>query len=138
MHEAPSRASYEIKESDILTAVSGISTGTKMHATAYVTKEFDGSICTNGLRVLRTKTIDPFYLFAFCKSNLFLNQVFRHRTGAAIPAISDNDLAKILIPIPGLEKKLIVENEIKEFHKFKKLSKTHLERAIESINELQQ
>lgn len=51
--ELPSRASYELKTGDIITAVAGNSIGTPKHATAYVTKEFNGAICSNGFRVLR-------------------------------------------------------------------------------------
>lgn len=38
VHELPSRASYEVRENDILTAVAGNSIGTHKHATALATK----------------------------------------------------------------------------------------------------
>lgn len=100
VHEAPSRASYEIEEGDIITAVAGNSVGTKNHATAIVGKDFDGAICTNGFRVLKVKNINLHYLFAVLRSDIFLSQMFRLRTGAAIPSVSDEDLKNILIPIP--------------------------------------
>ena len=96
----PSRASYEIKTGDIITAVAGNSIGTPKHTTAYVTQEFNQSICTNGFRVLRNFKINPFYLLYYFQTDLFLKQVFMYRTGAAIPAISDEDFSKILIYIP--------------------------------------
>ncbi len=100
VHELPSRASYEIKEGDILTAVSGISTGTPAHATAYVTSDFDGCIVTNGMRVLRPTHINPFYLLMYLKSHLFLEQMLQIRTGAAIPSVSDDELGETLILLP--------------------------------------
>ena len=100
VNKLPSRASYEIKTGDIITAVAGNSIGTHKHTTAYVTKEFNQSICTNGFRVLRNFKISPFYLLYYFQSNLFLKQVFMYRTGAAIPALSDEDFRKILIYIP--------------------------------------
>ncbi|NVM03510.1 MAG: N-6 DNA methylase [Candidatus Helarchaeota archaeon] len=104
VYEAPSRASYEVRKGDLITAVAGVSTGTKKHASAYITEEFDGCICTNGFRVLRTKNeelnLDPFYLLYFLRSKEFLMQMYRYRTGATIPAVSDTDLKKILILIP--------------------------------------
>lgn len=101
VHELPSRASYEIKEGDIITAIAGNSVGTRKHATALVTKEFDGFICTNGFRVLRNFKIDRFFLLYFLKSEIFLKQMFMYRTGAAIPNVSDIDLANIVINLPN-------------------------------------
>ncbi len=96
----PSRASYKLKTGDIITAVAGNAIGTHKHTTAYVTEEFSHSICTNGFRVLRGFKINPFYLLYYFQSDLFLKQVFMYRTGAAIPALSDEDFSKILIYIP--------------------------------------
>ncbi len=103
VYELPSRASYELQTGDIITAVAGNSVGTKKHATALVTEEFNGCICTNGFRVLRGFTLDPYYLLYYFKSKYFLNQMFMYRTGAAIPSISDSDFANILIYIPDKE-----------------------------------
>lgn len=100
VHELPSRASYELKEYDIITAVAGNSIGTEKHASAIVTKRHEECICTNGLRVLRNPKIDKYYLLYYLRSNLFLQQVMMYRTGAAIPSLSDKDLANILVYIP--------------------------------------
>ena len=101
VHELPSRASYELQEGDIITAIAGNSIGTRKHATALVTKDFDGNICTNGFRVLRNFKIDSYYLLYFLKSEVFLKQMFMYRTGAAIPNVSDNDLSNIIIHVPN-------------------------------------
>lgn len=97
----PSRASYDIEEGDIITAVAGNSVGTKKHATALVSKEYSGAICTNGFRVLRNPRINPYYLIYYFKTDMFLTQMKRFRTGAAIPNVSDNDLADILVYKPA-------------------------------------
>lgn len=99
VYELPSRASYEIKEGDILTSVAGNSIGTKKHASCIVSKEYEGSICSNGFRVLREFRVDKFYLLYFFSTDYFLNQVYRLRTGAAIPSISDRDFESVLVPI---------------------------------------
>ncbi|MDR2346476.1 MAG: N-6 DNA methylase [Planctomycetaceae bacterium] len=100
VHELPSRASYEIKDGDIITAIAGNSVGTVKHATAIVPQEFDGSICTNGFRVLRNFKMDLYYLLYFFQTELFLKQMFMYRTGAAIPNVSDIDFANTLIYLP--------------------------------------
>lgn len=107
VHELPSRASYEVREKDILTAVAGNSIGTNKHATALVTKEYEGNICTNGFRILRNCKIDLYYLLYYLRTEMFLKQVFMYRTGAAIPNISDYDLGRILVYLP--EEKVLQE-----------------------------
>jgi type I restriction enzyme M protein len=107
VHELPSRASYEVQENDILTAVAGNSIGTGKHATALVTKDYEGNICTNGFRVLRNCKVDLYYLLYYLRTEMFLKQVFMYRTGAAIPNISDYDLGRILVYLP--EEKVLQE-----------------------------
>lgn len=115
VHEAPSRASFEVQEGDIITAVSGNSTGTKNHASALVTTEFSGCICTNGFRVLKTTNkINPFYLLAFMRTDYFLKQMYQKRTGAAIPAVSDDDFREILVLLPSRENQDKIAKKIKE------------------------
>jgi restriction endonuclease S subunit len=66
-----------------------------------VTREFEGAVCTNGFRILRPKEcVNPYYLLYYLRTQYFLRQVFQYRTGAAIPAISDEDLEKVLVYIP--------------------------------------
>ena len=130
IHELPSRASYEIKNEDIITAVAGNSIGTKKHATALVTDEYEGSICTNGFRVLRNFKIDKFYLLYFLKSDIFLKQIYMYRTGAAIPNVSDTDLANILIYLP--DKNIINEISKKMQLAFQLRNESKLQ--IESIS----
>lgn len=130
VHELPSRASYEIQDGDIITAIAGNSVGTRKHATALVTNEYERSICTNGFRVLRNFKIDSYFLLYFLKSDIFLKQMFMYRTGAAIPNVSDLDLANTLINLP--EDKIIIEisNKMKKAFELRQESK----KQIESIN----
>lgn len=120
VHELPSRASYELKEGEIITAVAGNSIGTNSHASAYVTKEYIGCICTNGFRVLNVneKLVNPFYLLYYLKSKYFLDQVFRFRTGAAIPSLLDSDLLNVLVLLPEKKEQdrigKIIENGFEE------------------------
>lgn len=104
VHELPSRASYELKAGDIITAVAGNSIGTKKHATALVSKEYEGAICSNGFRILRNPKVNPYYLLYYLRSDYFLKQITRYRTGAAIPNVSDTDLENVLVYIPSQEK----------------------------------
>lgn len=103
-HEAPSRATYRVRAGDIITAISGASTGTPRHATALITEDEDGAICSNGFAVLRNiRGVDPLFLLAYMRTEFYLRQVRRLMTGHAIPAISIDDLAKVLVPILPIE-----------------------------------
>jgi type I restriction enzyme M protein len=130
VHELPSRASYEIQEGDIITAIAGNSVGTRKHATALVNKDFEGSICTNGFRVLRNIKIDNYYLLYFLKSDLFLKQMFMYRTGAAIPNVSDTDLANTLINLPNEKMIAEISSKMKKSFELRQESR----QQIESIN----
>ncbi len=127
VHELPSRASYEIEEGDIITAIAGNSVGTRKHATAFVTTDFSGSICTNGFRVLRNFKIDTYYLLYFLKSEIFLNQMFMYRTGAAIPNVSDIDLANTLINLPDDKTIADISSKMKKAFELRQESKKQIE-----------
>lgn len=131
VHELPSRASYDLHTGDIVTAVAGNSVGTSKHATALVTEENNGAICTNGFRVLRNfKNIDPYYLLYFLKSESFLKQMYMYRTGAAIPNVSDFDLSNILITLPDEKKMKEISNKMKKAFELRQESR----KQIDSIN----
>ncbi|MCL1992583.1 MAG: N-6 DNA methylase [Spirochaetes bacterium] len=134
VHELPSRASYEIKEGDIITAIAGNSVGTKKHATAFVSKEYEGCICTNGFRILRNFKIEPYYLLFYLRTEAFLKQMFMYRTGAAIPNVSDADLANIEIYVPFNGEKEIINDQIKKAFHFKRKFKNLLESITLEIN----
>lgn len=132
--ELPSRASYEIKEGDIITAIAGNSIGSRKHATALVNSEFDGAICTNGFRVLRNFKIDQYYLLYFLKSEYFLNQISMLRTGAAIPNISDSDFKNLLISIPSEKVIAEISEKMKKSFELREKSKNELQ-SIEYVLE---
>ncbi len=126
VHELPSRASYDIKEGDIITAIAGNSIGSRKHATALVDDKFSDAICTNGFRVLRNFKIDRYYLLYYLKSEYFLRQVKMLRTGAAIPNISDNDFKNLLISIPNEKKMKEISEKVKKSFELREKSKLEL------------
>jgi len=130
VYQLPSRASYDIKEGEIITSVSGNAIGTKKHASAIVSKKFSESICSNGFRVFYdfSKKIDKYYLLYYFKTKLFLDQIFRLRTGSAIPTIQDDDLMNIYVYLPSGKKmhkiSKLIKKGFEEREKFKsKISK---------------
>ncbi len=136
-HEAPSRATYRVRQGDIITAVSGASTGTSHHATAFITEDEDGAICSNGFAVLRNiHGVEPLFLLAYMRTEYYLRQVRRLMTGHAIPAISIDDLAKVLIPIPPGEIQKKIAGEIATILAMRKKALKMGEKIVEETESL--
>jgi type I restriction enzyme M protein len=131
IHELPSRASYDIQKGDIITSVAGNSVGTKKHATAFVTDNYEGAICTNGFRVLRNFKIDLYFMLYFFKTDSFLGQMMMYRTGAAIPNVSDADLANILIHLPDDKTIKAISERVKKSFELRQASQKEFEAIAE-------
>lgn len=130
VHELPSRATYELREGDIITGIAGNSVGTRKHATALVSSGYDGAICTNGFRVLRNPKINPYYLLYYLHSEFFLKQMMMYRTGAAIPNVSDSDLSNIMVYLPDASEIESIGKIVKQSFDLRHESK----KLIESIS----
>ena len=136
-HEAPSRATYRLRTGDIVTAVSGASTGTSRQATALITEEENGAICSNGLAVLRNiREIEPMFLLAYLRTSQFLRQVRRLMTGHAIPAISLDDLASILVPIPSAREQAEIAESVKRLLSLRRSARRAGEDLVERTESL--
>jgi type I restriction enzyme M protein len=94
----PSRASYIARKGDVITALAGASTGTSKHASAIIKGEHDGIVVSSGFALLRPTIVDSFQLLGFLRSDYFLRQIFRLRTGHAIPAVGHTELMDIKVP----------------------------------------
>jgi type I restriction enzyme M protein len=136
-HEAPSRATYRVQAGDIITAVSGASTGTLKQATALISDEEDGAICSNGFAVLRNvHGVEPLFLLAYMRTEFFLRQVRRMMTGHAIPTISIEDLSKVLVLIPTLAEQNRIAQSIAESMAMRKEAVKAGERIVSEVGEL--
>jgi type I restriction enzyme M protein len=96
--DLPSRATYAVRAGDVITATSGASTGTKKHVSAIIPDRLSNAIVSSGFAVLRARTVSNLQLLGLLRSDSFLRQVYRLRTGHAIPAIKDSDLVSVLVP----------------------------------------
>lgn len=96
--DLPSRASYIARKGDVITALAGASTGTSKHASAIIKGEHDGVVISSGFALLRPTIINSHQLLGFLRSDYYLRQMFRLRTGHAIPAVGHSELMDIRIP----------------------------------------
>ncbi|MDO8616151.1 MAG: restriction endonuclease subunit S [Dehalococcoidia bacterium] len=96
---APSRARQVVRSGDVL--VSG--TRPNLNAVALVPRQLDGAICTTGFSVLRPSSgIDSEWLFAFARTQTFIEAVSDMVVGLLYPAVTDRQLRSIPIPLPPL------------------------------------
>jgi restriction endonuclease S subunit len=92
------RMRYIVRSGEMVTAKGGSATGTRGHATALVTEEFDGLVTTDALYNLVSRRINPYYLLFLFKQPVILNQVNMFTKGTIYKLIQKNDFEKIKIP----------------------------------------
>jgi type I restriction enzyme M protein len=67
------------------------------------------------------------YLLFFLKSDDFLKQMFMYCTGAAIPNVSDTDLANVLIFVPDTETLNAISQTMKRAFDLRQESRKQME-----------
>ena len=108
--EAPSRARMLTRRNDLIVSL------TRPHhgSIAAIDAEHDGCICSTGFAVLRGLKDDSVgheYLLGILRSSLCLEQMLQRSSGGNYPAITENELLKIEIPVPApeIQKRIVVE-----------------------------
>ena len=98
--KAPSRAKQILKLNDILVST----VRPNLNAVAINTLDEDTVVVgSTGYCVLRsTEKIENKYLFYFCQSPTFIEQLVKRAKGASYPAVSNVDVKNIQIPLPPL------------------------------------
>ena len=97
--EAPSRAQMVVQKDDIIISL------TRPHhgSIALIDDNLDGCIASTGFAVLRDikdPTLSRAYLYSVLRSQLCLKQMLQRSSGGNYPAITTDQLMRILIPIP--------------------------------------
>ena len=130
---APSRARQVIRADDVLVST----TRPNLNAVAQVPPNLDGQICSTGFCVLRpTQDLVPEFLFRFVQTKRFVDALSRGATGSSYPAVTDNLVKDMLIPLPPLaeQKRIVgaVEERLESIDDAKQAVETQTE-AVESL-----
>lgn len=98
--DAPSRARQLLQAQDILVST----VRPNLNAVANLSKGLNNSIGSTGFCVLRAdkELVQPEYLFAICKTVFFIKSLVNIAKGASYPAVSNNDILRLLIPVPSV------------------------------------
>ena len=100
-NDAPSRAKQLLKQGDVLVST----VRPNLNAVAVVEEETENlMVGSTGYCVLRCKeTMDVRYLFNFCQSQYFVDDMSSQATGASYPAVSNGIVRSSLIPCYSIE-----------------------------------
>ena len=94
-NEIPDRATYVLKNNDVV-----VSTVRPNRNAVALIRNSKRIIGTSGFTVLRANNkILPEYLFAFCKTKYFITKLIRENTASMYPAVNDNDVLNVTLPI---------------------------------------
>jgi type I restriction enzyme S subunit len=94
--EAPSRAKQKLKTGDVLVSM----TRPNLNAVAIIRPKLDGAIGSTGFHVLRSKWVEPKFLFYLVQTQQFVEEMCGHVQGALYPAVRPSDIScfKFLLP----------------------------------------
>ncbi|MBL3589571.1 MAG: hypothetical protein JMN24_07225 [gamma proteobacterium endosymbiont of Lamellibrachia anaximandri] len=121
--KAPSRAKQHLKKGDVLVSM----TRPNLNAVALVSPKFDGAICSTGFHIIRSKWIEPKFVFYLVQSRDFINDMSLRVQGALYPAVRPADISSFFLPPFSLSYQRSVVARIDELF-------SELDKGIESLN----
>jgi type I restriction enzyme S subunit len=130
LSNAASRAKMIVRENDIIVSTTRPNRG----AIALINKEQDFSIASTGFCVIRDSAIDKNYLFAILKQNFILKQFEQRSSGGNYPAITQEELSSVIIPIAENDKQIKIKTIFQECFKQKKINEEKAENLLNSID----
>jgi type I restriction enzyme M protein len=131
IESVPGRASYLLQKGDVL-----ISTvRPERNTIALVNHELDEPmIASNGFCVLRPENVNPYYLYAYCKSDLFKNSLSGLATSSMYPTVSDKDILNMPIIYPDISTQKNIEEKVEASFRKIQEAQQDINQAIELIN----
>lgn len=97
--EAPSRARRCVRSDDVIVST----VRTYLKAVAHLRRAAPDLICSTGFAVLRAgHEVLPRFLYYWCRSAPFIEEVVAQSTGVSYPAIAATQLAVLHVPVPEL------------------------------------
>ncbi len=129
--EAPSRARQIVYPGDVL--VSTVRPG--LNAVAMVPDNLPSAIASTGFCVLRPQSnlLLPYYLFHFVTTDLFAQRLVSMQKGGAYPAVTDNDVLLVSIPLPPLSEQQRIVAILQEAEEIRRLRAEAEARTAELI-----
>ena len=136
--KAPSRAKMIVRKNDIIVSTTRPHRG----AITLIDKDKDGFIASTGFAILREPKIkiNKKYLLFFLRTQLALKQMLQRSSGGNYPAITSEELKKVIVPLPSMSIQNKIAEEIKarmqKAEQLQKEAKTVLEEAKERVERI--
>ena len=111
VHDAPSRARMAVREDDILVSL------TRPHhgSIALLESRHEGHVASTGFAVIRTvdaSRVSKEFLWAMLRLSISLKQMERRSSGGNYPAITQDELARVVVPVPDMATQAEIVEEI--------------------------
>ena len=129
-YEAPSRARKVVKENDLILST----VRPNRNAVAIIPKELDNQICSTGFSVIKSQKINPWFLFTFLKTKYAIKQLIRMTMASMYPAVSEDDIGLILVPVPENNFQQKIELLVKESYNKRKEADEKYKQAEALLN----
>lgn len=121
--DAPSRAQQKVEYGDII--VSTVRPNLKN--IAIIDRYESNLVASSGFCVLRnTEHVERNYLFYYITSDLFTQHLMKLTTGANYPAVRDQDVRDLIIPLPPKSTQLTIVSELDKINELIRLKKEQL------------
>ena len=108
--EAPSRARQVLRPGDVLVSM----TRPNLNAVSIVPDNLNGAIASTGFHVLRSKWIEPKFLFNLVQTDEFIDSMCDVVQGALYPAVRPKDIASFTFTLPSLNQQIRIVEKLEE------------------------
>jgi len=131
----PSRAQRIVKKNDILFST----VRPNLKGYTFINEEIKNGIATSGFAVIRSKTINPKYIYSLLTDDSIIDFLMKNSTGTNYPAVNSSVFEKIKIKIPK-DKQLINDleplfQEIEKLQTEMKKAETQYKQLIKELSE---
>ncbi len=125
----PSRARRKVSSSDlIVSSIEG-----SLSSIALVTDEYDQALCSTGFHVLNSKFLNSETLLVFLKSEIGQMQLKKGCSGTILTAISQDELASIILPKVSSEIQIQIRDKVSESFELRRRSRKLLDAAKRAV-----
>ncbi len=127
--DAPSRARQKIQYNDLLVST----VRPNLNGVALVPSNLNNQIGSTGFCILRCdKKILPEYLYYISRSQFFIKSLMLKARGASYPAVTNNDILNLKIPVPPIE----LQNQFAEIVQQVEIIKKYQNQSKEELDNL--
>lgn len=125
--DAPSRAKQRLKADDVLVSM----TRPNLNAVAMVPHQLDQAIGSTGFHILRTKHVNPKYIFNLIQTREFVDSMCQCVQGALYPAVRPGDIESFEFWLPPADEQQRIVAKLEELF-------SELDKGVEDLRTAQQ